>query len=218
MVVPGELRVVVAGDAFRRLARRKMLLAAWAVPILVMIGVSAVVASLSLTLVAVLCAFFAYFFTSVALRQEQEASAASDAEIVLRGDRVLFGGQPTRRVVRVIDRPGYMRFVSSERRVVDYWFDSRRDPSAFVDILLRAQQLADVRAALGGSGIPVRRERSLARAFAFGGALALLLCGFFIAKVTLGLAAVVLVTSPIAWIAVAALAAAAIWLSRAVGR
>ena len=113
--------MVIEGRSVRELARRRVLLASWAAPVLLVVGASVVVSWPELALVAVLCAFFSYVFVSVALRQRREVAAAQDTELALAGDRISIGGEPARTIVRAIERPGYARIVSTPRRVVDYW-------------------------------------------------------------------------------------------------
>jgi hypothetical protein len=185
----------------RALARRRAALALATLPLLIAIGSTAVVLAPSLALIAVLCAFFAWACASIAVRQRRAAAAAS--VLVLEVDHgrlhVMTQPAPPRRIVRAIDRPGYLRLLTTQQRVAAFWFDARRDPTAFVDVPLPRDARARLLGALHAAGVPVRREGSAARVLALIGALALGLAGLTVARVGLGLSMVAIAASPATW-------------------
>ncbi len=209
-----SMQVTVPARDVRALARRRVGLSLAAIPLLLIVGVSAVMVSGSLALIAVLCAFFAYAAASVAARQRHVARAAAELALTLDGDRILLEGQAPRRLTRAIDRPEYLRLLGTHQRVASYWLDARRDPTAFVDVPGPRAERERLHEALVAAGVPLRREGSATRVVALGAAIALALGGLTIARVALGLAATTVLAAPLTWAVAAAVLAALVWVWR----
>jgi hypothetical protein len=103
----------VAAHQVRALAGRRVALALAALPVLGIVGGTAIVISASLALVAVLCAFAIYACISVAQRQRRVAAEAANWEFVLDCDRIVLTSARPRPIVRAIDRPDYLRLLGS---------------------------------------------------------------------------------------------------------
>ncbi|AGC49341.1 hypothetical protein MYSTI_08075 [Myxococcus stipitatus DSM 14675] len=180
---------VVEASHFRALAQRRIVLASVCLPLLVGGAALTLWLSLNLMALAVLSLFFAYGCITIVTRQRREATHASRQELLLEGDRVTFASEGPRRVFRAIGRPGYLRLLSTENRVAAFWFDARRDPTAFFDVPLPKSERGVLTEALKAAGIPLREEGSIARVLSLVGALALTLGALVVARVALASAA-----------------------------
>jgi hypothetical protein len=186
------LTFAVEAKHFRALAHRRIVLALVSLALLVGVAVLTVWISLSLALVTVLSLFFAYACITIVIRQRRVAMEASNQELLLVRDRVTFASEGPRRVFRAIDRPGYLRLLSTENRVAAFWFDARRDPTAFFDVPLPRSERVLVREALKAAGIPMRQEGSITRVLSLVAVLGLSLGALAVARVGLKWAAALL--------------------------
>ncbi|MCP3102733.1 hypothetical protein LZ198_28040 [Myxococcus sp. K15C18031901] len=189
--LPPQTFAVEAGH-FRALAHRRIVLALVSLPLLLGSGALTVSIAPSLALLTVVSLFFAFACITIVSRQRQVAMEASQQELVLEGDRVTFASEGPRRVLRAIDRPGYLRLLSTENFAAAFWFDARRDPTAFFDVPLPKSERVVLTEALKAAGIPIRQEGSIARVLSLVGVLALSLGALTVARVALKSAATVL--------------------------
>ncbi len=81
---------------------------------------AALAVSLSLALVAVLCAFAAYACLVVARHQRDIARTTKDLDFEVTGSELALSDEVPRPIVRVLERPEYVRLLSVETRVVDF--------------------------------------------------------------------------------------------------
>ena len=198
----------------RTLAARRIAFALGGLPLLVIGGVTAVVFSPSLAIVAVLCAFFSYACLTIAQRQRRAAAAATDWEFALEGDQLTLPAEKPRRVLSAIDRADYVRLMSTHARAAAFWFDNRRDPSAFVDLPLPRADRAALHLSLKAGHVPIRHESSGFRALALVGMLVLSLSGLVIARVALRLSAAAILVAPATYVLAAVAVGIVIWTWR----
>ncbi|WP_342377576.1 hypothetical protein NVS55_39740 [Myxococcus stipitatus] len=188
-------------------------------PLLLGVAALTVLLSPNLAMLAVVSLFFAYGCITIVTRQRREATGASTRELLLEGDRVTFASEGPRRVLRAISRPGYLRLLSTESRVAAFWFDARRDPTAFFDVPLPKSERGVLLEALKAAGIPLREEGSIARVLLLAGVLTLTLGALTVARVVLAAATTVLAAA-LSWggllaaALVVTLIAAAWWATR----
>jgi hypothetical protein len=200
-----ETRLRVTAEDGRWLAQKRVSVALGALPLFVVLGSGALVVSLDLALVAVLSAFFAYACVSIARRQREVARAAADFEVLVRDDVLDLPGQAPRKIFKAINRPDYLRLITTEARVVGLWLDNRRDPTASFDVPGSPQRREALCASLRAAGVPVANEGAAQRVLVLGGALALALAGLTTWRVLLGLTVTAALLSPMFWALIAAL-------------
>lgn len=84
----------------------------------------------------------------------------------------------------------------SERAPAAFWFDNRRDRSAFVDIPLPRAERTPLHRAPQAGRVPIRHESSGVREFALLGVLVLSLSSLVIARIALKVSAVAIINAP----------------------
>jgi hypothetical protein len=208
----GGARITVTADQVRWLARKRVYLALGTLPLFVLVGCGALLVSLRLTLVAVLGGFFAFACISIARRQLAVAREAVDFEVVVTGDELGLPGQAPRPILKAVDRPDYLRLMSTEARVVALWLDNRRDPSASFDLPASPQDRRALCASLRAAGVDVRVEGAVQRVVALAGTVAIGILGLAATRTLLGLTATTTPFWPMSWVAVA-LVVIVVWLS-----
>lgn len=207
-----KLRVPVTAEQVRALARRRGLLAACTLPVLLVLGIGALSISSSLALVAVICGFFVYACMTIALRQRTVASEAVDFEVWLIGPRLEASGHDGRRILAAIDRADYLRLLFTDARVVGMWLDNHRDPTASLDLPASADHRAAVCEHLGALGVVVKHEGSTQRVLVLAASLVVVLLGGVLARTVLKLTTVTMLGSPWTWVLLGMLGVIA-WLA-----
>lgn len=209
---PGEARVRVTAEQVRWLSEKRRRLALGSMPLTALVGIGAVILAPELALVAVLCGFFEYAAIAVAGRQRTVAREAADFEVVLRGDRIELPGQAPRTVLRAINRPDYLRLLSSAAWVDALRLDNRLDPSAFFDLAASAEDRRALGEHLRAAGVRVTTEGDVRRVVLFAGSFAATLLGLAAARSVATLTALAVVTAPLTLGVVGTLVVLA-WLS-----
>lgn len=195
-----ELRIAVTADDVRWLAQKRVSVALGAMPLFVVLGCGALFVSLNLALVAVLSAFFAYACVSIAKRQREVARVAADFEVVVTGNMLQLPGQAPRKIFKAINRPDYLRLISTEARIAGLWLDNRRDPTASFDLPGSVESRHALGASLREAGVHVTIEGAAQRVLVLGGAVALSLLGLTAWRVLLGLTVTATLVSPMIWV------------------
>lgn len=195
----GEVRITVTADQVRWLARKRLQLALGTLPLSLLVGCGALLVSLRLALVAVLGGFFAYAAVSIARRQRVVAREAADFEVTVRGDQLDLPGQAPRPILRAIDRPDYLRLLSTEAPVVAMWLDNRLAPTAFFDLPASPEDRRALCASLRAAGVRVTTESAARRVAVLAGSFAASLLGLVAARSLLKLTAAAVVLWPMAW-------------------
>ncbi len=206
-----EVRITVAAHDFVRLAQRRARLAACSLPALVVVGCGTLALSLSLALVAVLCVFFGYAAVTIARRERMKASAATEIEVIFRGDEIRLPGCPPRRIFRAVNRPDYLRLIFTRERVAALWLDDRRDPTAFFDLPTSSESRVALCKSLLAAGVEITREGSAERVIVLVGSLALALFTSVVARVAFKMSVVAIIASPLTWCGVVLLSVVVFW-------
>lgn len=207
----GEVQLTVTADQVRWLAQKRASLALGTLPLFLLLGCAALFVSLNLALVAVLSGFFAYACISIAKQQRNVAREAVDFEVTVRGNELHLPGQASRPILKAIDRPDYLRLLSTEARVVALWLDNRRDPTASFDLPTSPQSRRELCESLRAAGVSVTTEGAAQRIVVLTGSLAVAILGLAAARAFLGLAATAMLLSPLSWVFLGAIVVVA-WL------
>ncbi len=206
-----EVRIPVTADEVRWLARKRVSLALGTLPLFLLLGCGALFVSLNLAIVAVFSGVFAYSCISIAKWQHGVAREAVDFEVTVRGKVLHLAGQAPRPILKAIDRPDYLRLLSTDAWVVGVRLDNRSDPSASFDLPASRQSRRALCESLRAAGIDVRTEGNTQRIVVFIVGLAIIVSGFIAARTLLVLTATAMFTWPILWVFLGALVVVA-WL------
>ena len=183
------VEIVVGSDRVQALARRRAFAALMGIPVLSILGITIVAVDTSLALGSVVCAFFVFASISIFRRQRQEARNPAALRLQLEDATLRVGNGAPRTIVRAIERPEYVRLLCTSLWVARFWFDARRDPTAFIDVPVAPEDRLPLREALREAEVPITRESSLGRITGLAGIAVMLLCGLTLWRVSLGLAA-----------------------------
>ncbi len=206
-----EVRIPVSADEVRWLARKRVSLALSTLPLFLLLGCGVLLVSPNLAIVAVLSGFFAYACASIAKWQHEVARDAVDFEVTVRGKALHLAGQAPRPIMKAIDRPDYLRLLSTDAWVVGLWLDNRRNPSASFDLPASRQSRRALCESLRAAGVDVRTEGNSQRIVVLIVGLATAVSGFIAARTLLVLTATALFTWPMTWVFLGAIVVLA-WL------